>query len=1442
MYQIQSDKLNYFEQQINNPLRKITYKFTLNDEELLVSDIMDNPTLVTDTGLEQYGVGCALTTQLQMSVKSELLIIPKDKITVEIGLDIYNEATQEWETIYTPIGTFYVDTIEEKGIKKSIKAYDGMYKLNKGYFPSAKHTNTQAIANDIATANGYKLKGISNVNINNEQLEGKTCVEMLSIVASAIGGHVRISRDGSSIEFIEPTNYGLLFDESDYTTPTIDNTTTYNITKLHVNYSDKVTNDEGIVTDEGYYEVGKGTNPNTLELSNPLLKGQHSQATNVLNKIKQLNGYKRFDTSMPLADFRLEPMDMVAYTKGEVEYIVPILYMKMVLSYQGISIETQSPTVAESKSEFSFKGTLSQKVENIYTDIIQVKQLTANKVTTDELEATVATIKKLYATKAEIGELVAGSIVVEELKAQIAEIDKAIINKADINDLNALNATINSLKAKVAEIDTLIANSILSEIIQSGSISSDLLNVKDGFIKDAMINSLSASKINSGIINTNNVSVQSENGDMLLQGNLLQFKDKNGKIRIQIGQDTTGNYTFTLYDSTGKGVLINQDGIQSSSAIKDGLIVDANINDNANISGSKLDIASLYEHMNEDGSNTLKASKIYFDDKAQTLDVSFKEMTTKQDELEDTMSTAITDISVSKGQISQLIQNTTITTSEGTTTLKDAYNHTKNTVDGHSTTIGNMESTLNAQTGEIQNVKNEVANFDISLEKIELGLSTLDKKVQDDYYNKTQTDSQIETKANQISLSVAKNEVSNLQIGGANLLLNSDERKQLDRADGVPFNEIGYALVETYSDLVLTEDMTFSLSFLVDRVGNTEFECFDTITFDVGWNYRWTRADIEQIIHIKDNTYKFVMKPKILQAGTIISNKLTFIAEYYYGGGIFYNVMLVEGQKAFTWSPANQDVKSSIAKIDIKTDSITSSVTKIENSMAIDNLLANGNFTNELNNWQYSDYGSPVNYSLSANTDWTMVGKTALLLTQSWHPQGVDSGFTQIIEVKPNTNYTFTGYIASHRAEGMVIIKDEAGNWLHFDKTDADYDQYTGGADISRWKRVRLVYYSGNRNKLQLHLAMAKSNENGHVWFHDFMVTEGDTDLCWKPSERETRTQIAQLSDRITSTVSSIQTVEGKVNQAQSQIDQQATQIAHKVNTNDFSTLVQQNGHNIMFAINNSRNSMGIGIDMNGLYGYNNNIATFRLTEGKMHVYNSITGAHMGYFGTLGDDLRASLYGTNTFSIYSADSALLLRARYQRDASYGNATLDMCGGINFIHKPGVSVGINQILLGNDDRSDAYGYHNMSIRCHNSLGFQDNWGLTHMFADTRRGRWIMKGAVYQNTQTPPATFSMNFDGEDEIYNSGYARSQAIDSIMNLKTGVYVDNDGECCSAIYGGFSELITTEYSDEDGNMTTHLNHEALNASLVVTCQEQQKLINALQQELNEIKEYLKIA
>ena len=487
--------------------------------------------------------------------------------------------------------------------------------------------------------------------------------------------------------------------------------------------------------------------------------------------------------------------------------------------------------------------------------------------------------------------------------------------------------------------------------------------------------------------------------------------------------------------------------------------------------------------------------------------------------------------------------------------------------------------------------------------------------------------------------------------------------------------------------------------------------------------------------------------------------------------------------------------------INQKADSITSEVVKIENSMAIDNLLANGNFTNNLNNWQYSDYGSPVNYSLSANTDWTMIGKTALLLTQSWHPQGYDSGFTQEIEVKPNTDYTFTGYIASHRAEGLIIIKDEAGNWLTFDKTDADYDQYTGGANIANWKRIRVVYYSGNRTKLRLHLALGKSNDNGHVWFHDFMVTEGETDLCWKPSERETRTQISQLNDKIET----------------------------KASIDNMWSYIQQNPYAVMTAINNGRGINGISIDENGLSVFRNNIISMMLNDGKTQLYNPYSGTYMGYFGTEDNDLRVQLTGASTFSVRGGyNDVRMLDLDFNHGHAYGNSTMRICGDVLFQHRDNPNAtGVNGLGLGNDDRADMYGHHNIFLLCHNSFGIADNNGLTNGFYDARRGRWVIKGGLYQNTESPPSAYILSIDEEHPFF-CGKTKMNIVDSILNLETTIKVDNEDDLTMMILPNDDDLVMTDIGNQK-----HIDQSSIIAGLVETVKSLNNRMLELESELN---------
>ena len=746
---------------IKNINRKITYRFLLDGEELPLSDIMDNPTITYDCGLEQYSVGNLYIGELSFSVKNTVFVNYKSKIVIEIQqIDNY--------TYYTNyIGTFYVSTVEEQGLTKRIKAYDELFTLNVGYFPSAKHTSTKAIMEDIArkhyifiNQNGVGLDEAytwthGDIAINNEQLEGKTVLEMLSLVAGVHGGSFFIDGYGY-LKLAQPTlaTSNVTFTQSEYSVPTLDDTTTYNITKLRVIYGEQTTNDDGSIKDTGYYEVGSGTDTHTLAISNPLLKGKQAQAQAILNQIKAMNGYKRFDTTILLGDYRLEPMDVITYVKGDTSYKVPIIYMQFGLTHNGFVVRTQSPTIAESKKEFSFKGTITQKIDNVYTEVMQVKDIVANTITVDELEAinakienleaTDATITNLVANKADIKDLNATNAEIDNLQADYAEIDKLVANKADITSLHATNANIDKLKADVADINTLLAGNITGGNIQAGSITSDKLTIDDGFIKDAMIDTVNANKILAGRLDTGAITIGSDDGKMIIADETIQISDGKN-VRVQIGETANGDYALVIWDEDGN-VMFDATGI-TENAIKDSIIKDDMISDNANINAQKIDISSLFSAINNDGSNTLSASKIYLDTQEQTLNVAFRQMTTRQDSLESKTNTLTTELNVEKGKISSLVQETTILEQQQVT-LSDKITSVTQDINGVTTKVENMEST-----------------FTEDLEVMEQRISSAEMKITEDAIVSTVTNSTIFKDS--IGDIVSD---SNMNIGARNLL------------------------------------------------------------------------------------------------------------------------------------------------------------------------------------------------------------------------------------------------------------------------------------------------------------------------------------------------------------------------------------------------------------------------------------------------------------------------------------------------------------------------------------------------------------------------------------------------------------------------------------------------------------------------------------------------
>lgn len=402
--------------------------------------------------------------------------------------------------------------------------------------------------------------------------------------------------------------------------------------------------------------------------------------------------------------------------------------------------------------------------ENFKATNAEIKNLTAKNAQIENLVATKASIKELEAVHAKIEDLE-----VDELRADIARIDEAIILKADITDLDAVHADIDTLEANVADINTLVGGNLTMNNIQSLVLTSSKVTVDNAFIKDAMIDRVSASKLTAGSINTSLISIGSEDGAMTITGSLQQFKDADGNVRIQIGKDSTGDFTFALYGADGKGQLINQNGI-TASAIEDGLIVNNMVAENAAIAGNKLDIDSVITEIN-DSTTTIKSSKIIFDDDGQTLDVAFNQLKTDieegavPDSVLEQITTNTTSIGVMQGEINTLISNTTITKENGETVqMKDDYSAFKITVDGMSSKIGSLETTSEQTSSKLSTMEQTLDGFETELsdvtnttEQTSSKLSTVEQTLNSYEVRISNT----ETTNNSISQDVASLKLSN---------------------------------------------------------------------------------------------------------------------------------------------------------------------------------------------------------------------------------------------------------------------------------------------------------------------------------------------------------------------------------------------------------------------------------------------------------------------------------------------------------------------------------------------------------------------------------------------------------------------------------------------------------------------------------------------------------
>lgn len=617
---MQNTTANY-KLEINKPSREFECKITIGNN-IYNNDELVNLTLEHTQPQEGFSIGDTISQSLDLTLLNRGdIIYSTSQIKVEIGLKI--GSTIE----YILMGIFNIDDIEKTDYTTKFTAYDNMIKFETPYFSSLGDKPTlKQVVNELSKITGIEFIG-SLPNYTVSKLEGFTCREVLSYVASICGGNAVITRDGKftikSLSEIKKSIDGNNY--FDYKREEVK----YKIGKISCQI------DENNIL----YKGSTGTDSMELGFENPWV------TETILNDVyNKLNGLSYLGYSMKWqGDLSLDPYDIVTVTDiKNVIRKIPILSQK--ISYTGgLTSEIGAKGESKNKNNFSSSGSTTNKVNRAVIEqaIIKealiekanIKDVEAVSIRTQILEAKTAKIEEAIIDVAHISDLNAINANIQNLIANDVKINNALINKADITELNAVVGNINIINSELANIKTLVNGNLSSENIQAGGITSDKLTIANGFITNAMIANLDVSKINAGNISTNKFRIVSDNGGIEIVGSTQQFKDKNNKVRIQMGQDAKGNFNFILRGEDGTTTLIDHTGIKEK-AIADNLIKGNMVATDA-IGEKQINYSSLITGLNKDTNTQLiKASKVAIDFVGQSLEVAFNSLKSNVDSKE----------------------------------------------------------------------------------------------------------------------------------------------------------------------------------------------------------------------------------------------------------------------------------------------------------------------------------------------------------------------------------------------------------------------------------------------------------------------------------------------------------------------------------------------------------------------------------------------------------------------------------------------------------------------------------------------------------------------------------------------------------------------------------------------------------------------------------------
>lgn len=424
---------------------------------------------------ETVSIGGAVSAYAEISIYKPLRLVTRKEYTLYIGAVLPDDTVE-----YCKMGLFTPKKPQEDDGLLTFKAYDRMVsRLWKSYWPTISKypADGKEILTDISKQCGIAIANLSSLpdgvtvgwgTAYNEDgsvmkvppFTACTIREALSYLSQMYGTFATINRDGE-IEF-------RWYAATSYEVPA-------NRSFDDIVCAEQVYKLQGISCTVNDKTIMAGT-VSSIQIENSYM------TQSILNSVyKKIGGFSFLPTTFSfLGDPRLDLGDIITvYRRDGTAIKVPV--MSITFDFDGgLSTEVGSYGSDVEEGEDQVKGPTTKALERVYTDLFLVRQVVADKVSVNYLEANYATITELDAVSARIDKIVTSEVTVEYLEA----------NYAKMKDVEANFATIDLANVKDA--------SIKSAMIDAGAVKT--VQIADGSITDAKIVELTANKITAGTL------------------------------------------------------------------------------------------------------------------------------------------------------------------------------------------------------------------------------------------------------------------------------------------------------------------------------------------------------------------------------------------------------------------------------------------------------------------------------------------------------------------------------------------------------------------------------------------------------------------------------------------------------------------------------------------------------------------------------------------------------------------------------------------------------------------------------------------------------------------------------------------------------------------------------------------------------------------------------